>query len=104
VLISSSAGEGWPNVVGESMACGTPVVSTNVGEAEHIIGDSGITIETMDASALADGALEIISLDPPSYRELSGRARARICENFDIEKIAEQYHTAYVQAENRFRK
>ena len=104
VLVLSSAGEGWPNVVGEAMACGTPVVSTNVGEAKHIVGDTGVTIESMDASALANGALEIMSLDKASYRELSRRARSRICENFDIEKIAEQYQAKYGEAKYRFRK
>jgi teichuronic acid biosynthesis glycosyltransferase TuaC len=37
-LILASASEGWPNVLLESMACGTPVIATNIPGVTEIIG------------------------------------------------------------------
>ena len=95
--LSSSGGEGFPNVLGEAMACGIPCVATNVGDSARIIDDTGRTVPPCDPAALADAWRELIDLSEPEKRVLSERARKRVDERFSIQEIARAYGRLYDQ-------
>lgn len=55
VFCLASSTEGWPNVVNEALACGTPVVATDVGAVRQMIAstDDGFVVPVHDHDALA---------------------------------------------------
>ncbi len=57
VSVLPSRREGCPNVVLESLACGTPVVATRVGAVPDLLtpGENGVIVPPQDADALAEG-------------------------------------------------
>ena len=58
VMVLASANEGWANVLLESMACGTPVVASNVGGNAEVVANEqlGIIFDLADDASL-DAAL-----------------------------------------------
>jgi glycosyltransferase involved in cell wall biosynthesis len=59
VLVLASSNEGWANVLLEAMACGTPVVASNVGGNREVVADEGVGLlfDIADTEAL-DAALD----------------------------------------------
>jgi teichuronic acid biosynthesis glycosyltransferase TuaC len=60
-LVLASSREGWPNVLLESMACGTPAIATNVGGVSEIVTKpaSGLVVEDRTPEALAAAARQL---------------------------------------------
>lgn len=93
----SSVGEAFPNVLGEAMACGIPCVTTDVGDAAEIIGDTGVVVPPKDPNALADGWDKLLILEPEQRSQLGERARQRIQQNYGIVQITRRYEDVYTK-------
>ena len=95
VLCLSSYGEGFPNVLGEAMACGIPCVSTDVGDARSIIFDTGLVVPARDPAALAHAMIDLIDRGPAARATLGRAARERIEKTYSLPMIVEQYMATY---------
>ena len=95
VLVSSSFGEGFPNVLGEAMACGVPCVVTNVGDSAEIVGETGRVVAPGDMAALAQDIVEVLELSDEERQALGARARERVQARYRIGSVVRQYEEFY---------
>ena len=87
--LTSSFGEAFPNVVGEAMACGVPVVATDVGDTRSIIGASGEIVPPQRPDLLS-AAWERMRLRLGSDSRLLEAARAAIVGRFSVDQMVER--------------
>ncbi len=99
---SSSYGEGFPNVVAESMACGTPCVVTDVGDSSFIVGETGWVAKPNNHIKLAI-EIEKAILENGSKKSMkrSKETRLRIENNFDIQKMITKYNELWNNVYNK---
>ncbi len=82
LLVNSSYGEGFSNVLGEAMACGVPCVATDVGDSDLVIGDVGRLVPPKNPAALK-AAIQTVLVSKPTAAEI----RRRIVEHFSLETL-----------------
>jgi glycosyltransferase involved in cell wall biosynthesis len=93
LCVSSSAyGEGTPNVLVEAMACGTPCVTTDVGDSAVAVGELGAVVPRRDPVTLA-GAIQT-ALDAPVDRVA---LRAHVAAHFSMDHLVSATESALVK-------
>jgi len=93
--LSSAFGEGFPNVLGEAMACGVPCVTTDVGDSSLIVGETGIVVPPRDPAALANSWMRLLKMSAEERQELGKTARQRVEEKFSLPSIVARYEKLY---------
>ncbi len=97
-VLSSSWGEGFPNVLGEAMSCGVPCIATDVGDCASIIDGTGTIVPPRSLETLSAAVLEMIAAGPQHRREIGVLARQRIIAKYSIENVTTQYETQWAKA------
>lgn len=91
----SSKSESFPNVLGEASACGIPSITTDVGDAELIVGNTGWVVPPADVEALSGALREALYLESQERRLLGARARKHISDRFGLHVVADSYARLY---------
>ncbi len=90
--VLSSLGEGFSNSLLEYMACGLPVVATEVGGNREALADTGILVPPNNAGALAEA---ILQLRLSALRQKLGRAARQRVERFSLERAEQRMEEIY---------
>jgi sugar transferase (PEP-CTERM/EpsH1 system associated) len=96
VFVLPSLGEGMSNTLLEAMACGKPVLATNVGGNPEVIGENGLEwlFTPGDTEWLAQ-KLRLLARDPALIHQLGTAARGRAIESFRLDHMLENYRSLY---------
>jgi glycosyltransferase involved in cell wall biosynthesis len=95
---SSAYGESFPNVLGEAMSCQIPCVSTDVGDSQIIVDNTGLVVPPRDPQALAEAWRKLILLGEDERKQLGNKARKRIETYFNLDgtnSFVKKYESIY---------
>ena len=70
-----------------AMACGGPVVVSNVGSLLEVVGDAGVLVDPYKPASIASGIVKVLSMDDLEYNKLVEKG-LRQAEKFSWEKTA----------------
>ena len=97
VFVLPSLNEGMSNTLLEAMACGLPVLATNVGGNPEIMEDN------LNSSLFAPGdvewlanKLQLLARNPSLIHQLGTVARNRAIESFSLGRMLETYRSFYL--------
>lgn len=91
ILTLSSRTEGFPNVLGEAMACGTPCVATRVGDVAEVLGEQGVVVSPRDPSALVAGWEHMLEMSETQRDRLAQGARRRVEQRYSLAAVAARF-------------
>jgi L-malate glycosyltransferase len=96
VGVLPSLSEGFSNVVLEFMACGKPVVATDVGGNREAVahGETGFLVAPGDSSGLAGAILRLLEKED-ERNKFGAEGRARVEEFFELSRMIKEYQKTF---------
>ena len=101
ITVLSSLYEGTPNVLLESMACGVPVVATNVCDNSYIVkkGETGFLVELGDVDGMSCYMKTLLTNNNLRLK-MAQKARNWAVDEFSLHRLARKTENVYLEALN----
>jgi glycosyltransferase involved in cell wall biosynthesis len=99
LFVYPSLYEGFGLPVLEAMACGVPVITSNLSSMPEVAGDAGILVDPNDVNALADAMTRVLT-DQVLRATLAAKGLAR-ARSFSWERMAQETLAVYARVAQR---
>jgi len=97
-FVLSSRDEGFPNVLAESMACQVPCITTDVGDARHIVENTGWITPAGDSGAFSAAMCQAWSEKSDNHASWASRkiyCRERVAGQFNIASMVRNFESKW---------
>ncbi len=95
IFVSPSINDAGPSMVNQSIACGTPVVSFEMGTALDVIKGTGagICVPLKDVKGMANAILDILHLNSEEKKIMRFRSRQVAVDNHSIDAVIKSFRS-----------
>ena len=102
IFVLPSRSEGMSSALFEAMACGLPVIASNVGGVPEVVedGKNGLMFESENHDQLAEKLVSLLGMRH-FWREMGARARQTVMTYADLEKTVYRMQDMYSQLARR---
>lgn len=99
-VLPSMFGEGFPNVVGEAMACAVPCVVTDLGDSPFVVGESGWIVPVRAPRELSHALMEAgrVYENRSEWNQRRMESRARIEREFSLGRMLDAFRAVWGDA------
>jgi len=91
VMVSASETEGFPNVIAEAVACGVPVVATDVGDSKLLLASKNFLVPPRSPVKLAEAIDSLLALPPAERKKITDTNYRWVSENYSMEQMLVSY-------------
>jgi len=100
VAVLSSYAEGFPNVVGESMLNGCPMVATDVSDIPVILANYGIIVPSKNPRRISEAVIKYYNMSSTERSRIAKLAYQHLVANYSMQKVVQQFLKLYTSNTN----